>query len=76
MKAHAPASLTALPAARAVGNARRSAQRAAGRAWARDWRERNRAMFDRMDADKNGSVTRAEFDAAKAGRHGKGGRGH
>ena len=34
------------------------------------------AMFDRMDADKNGSVTRAEFDAAKAGRHGKGGRGH
>ena len=51
MKAHAPASLAALPAARAAGNARRSAQRAAGRAWAQDWRDRNRAMFDRMEAD-------------------------
>ena len=24
-------------------------------------------MFDRMDKDKNGMLTRAEFDAAKAG---------
>lgn len=38
--------------------------------------KRATAMFDRMDADNNGTLTRAEFDAAKAGRQGKGGRGH
>ena len=37
--------------------------------------QRATAMFDRMDADRNGTLTRAEFDAAKAGRPGKGGRG-
>lgn len=33
--------------------------------------QRATAMFDRMDTDKNGFLTRAEFDAAKGGRHGK-----
>jgi len=37
--------------------------------------QRATAMFDRMDADSNGTLTRTEFDAARAGRHGKGGRG-
>ncbi len=34
--------------------------------------QRATAMFDRMDTDRNGTLARAEFDAAKAGRHGKG----
>ena len=51
--------------------------------------ERQAARFDRLDADKNGSITRAEFDAPRAerarperaergprGDHMRGGRGH
>jgi EF hand len=30
-------------------------------------------MFEQMDADKNGSISRAEFDAAHAGGHHRGG---
>jgi len=36
--------------------------------------QRASMMFDRMDADKNGMLTRAEFDAAKSARHANGGR--
>lgn len=38
--------------------------------------ERQAARFDRLDADKNGSVTRAEFDAARADRPDRAERGH
>ena len=34
--------------------------------------QRATVMFDRMDSDRTESLTRAEFDAARAGRHGKG----
>ncbi len=36
--------------------------------------QRANAHFDRMDANKDGSLTRAEFDAAKVGRKGPGGK--
>lgn len=36
--------------------------------------QRATAMFARMDTNRDGSLSRAEFDAAKAKRHGKGGR--
>lgn len=38
--------------------------------------QRATAQFDRMDANKDGSLTRAEFDAAKLSRKGPGGKGH
>lgn len=37
--------------------------------------ERATARFDRMDANRDGTLTRAEFDAARVGRKGAGGKG-
>jgi len=39
------------PRSRDAANAARSARRAAGLAWARAWRERNRPIFDRLEAE-------------------------